>query len=176
VRCADLVQRARATASGGGALEQILGRQHLAHQTTAARLVGADPRARVGPLCGARDPNDPGQEPRRACVGDNAALDEREAEEGVIRHDAHVGSQRERRPESHGRAVDRSDDRLEAVVHPQSDPAAPVAVPGSLLLGPIVEGLATGGQVRAGAEPTAGPGDDDCLDIVVPVGLGEGVD
>ena len=182
-----IIRRARATDTGRGVVgdlrregpggvKQLAGRVDAAHEATLQRLLRSEHAAGRDPLHRAADADDSGQEPARARLGNDPAAREDESVARALGSEPYVHRQGHRRADADRRAVDRPDDRLRAVEHPQREDAAVVSVvarDGLATAG--VERLAAGREVGSGAVGAPRPGHDHRPDLVVRVGAVEGV-
>ena len=160
--------------------QQVVGFVNAAHEPGGEKLVRGEQTAGVGPLGGGLNADEPGQEPRRGGLGNDPTTGEDEADLGLGRDQADVHRQGHRDTDADGWAVDRGDHRLDALVDAQRDQTSTVAGHAGHrcldVASTLGERLATARQVGAGAKAPASTGHDDGPDIVVGVGMIEGVD
>ena len=171
--------------------QQLVGRQHAAHQAAAQGFVGIEDAAGIDPFQRLLRADEARQEPAGGSLHHDAAPREDEADARLGRGEADVHRQRHGGADADRRSVDRADDGLERLEDAQGHAAAAVAdrlvgiiglaVGAFLRLGAILargefEGARASREVGAGAEGAALAGDDDDTDIVVRVGLVEGCD
>jgi hypothetical protein len=156
-------------------VEQLLARQHAVHDAEPLRLLGEEDAAGEEQVERVGRPDQAGQQPRAAVLGDQPAPRERGRELDPRRREAQVAHQRLHEPDPRARAVDRRDDRL---ADRQRERLRPRRRRG---LGAVAAALprAQRGQrlhVEARAEPAAGAGDHDDAGLGVAVGLGQEVE
>ena len=143
------------------------------------RFLGAEGPPGDRPVHGRGDADDAGQEPRRARLGHDAAAGERQGEAAALGADADVHRQDHGDPDADGGPVDGGDHRLARAEDPQRQLATHVAGAApqrfeARRVGVVAPGA--GGQVGPSREEVSRAGDDDGADVLVGVGVGEGVE
>jgi hypothetical protein len=141
-------------------------------QPRVERLIGAEHPPRGDPFHGAADPDQARQKPAGARFRNDASPYEDESQACIVGREADVHRQGHGRADSDRRTIDRRDHRLGAVEHAQRELAASVARDrvAALALTPV-EGRLPAREIRAGAEPAPGSGDDHHPHVVVAVGV-----
>ncbi len=158
------VEREVARVRLGGA-EHLVARDDAADQPQLPRLGGVERAGRQQQVERALLPDEAGERPRDAVLGDEPAAGERGGEPRGVGGEPDMAEQRLHEPDARTRSVDRGDQRLR---EPAFHVDRLVGQPGALL-----PECAEAGEVGTRAERAARAGDHDGADPLVGRGLGQ---